>query len=392
MVTISCSGKLHAFALAEQMERHRLLDEFDTTYASFKNTFLHRYVKRTDKESIPVQKIQTNTVLAFPAKLWQTKSHVWNQFFDEWVARRLKKSLSKVFIGWSGMSLVSMGVAKKKGMLTILERGSSHIEVQDRILQEEYKKFGQPFSVHPAVIEKELKEYEAADYISVPSFFVRDSFVEQGVSADKLFLNPYGVSSFFTTGDMAAGQTGQKIFRIVYVGGISVRKGLIYLFRALASLSIPSSMYEVWFLGTIEPLMQEKIREYQQPNWKFWGQIDHYELPTYLRQCDLGVQPSLEEGLSMVIPQMMSCGLPVIASTNSGGANMITDTVDGFIVPIRDPKAIAEKIEWLFAHTDFLHIMQKKAGASISEQFTWNKYGDRYSQFIKTVISSEGKA
>ena len=358
----------------------------------FKNTLLHRYVKRTDKESIPLQKIQTNITLAFPAKLWQAKSHVWNQFFDDWVARRLKKSLSKVFIGWSGMSLASIGVAKRKGMLTILERGSSHIEVQDRILQEEYKKYGQPFAVHPAVIEKELKEYEAADYISVPSFFVRDSFIEQGVPAQKLFLNPYGVSSFFTTGGGEKTKGGKKVFRIVYAGGISVRKGLIYFFRALAALSIPPEAYEVWFLGTVEPLMAEKIREFQKPNWKFWGQVNHYELPNYLRQCDLGVQPSLEEGLSMVIPQMMSCGLPVIASTNSGGANMITDTVNGFIVPIRDPSAIAEKIEWLYAHPDFLRIMQKKADTSIRDQFTWDKYGDRYSQFLKTVISSEAQA
>ena len=71
------------------------------------------------------------------------------------------------------------------------------------ILHEEHRKFGLQFNVHPAVVEKELKEYEEADFISIPSNFVRTSFIEHGVGCD---------------GGHAPGQHGIKILGISEVG------------------------------------------------------------------------------------------------------------------------------------------------------------------------------
>jgi len=386
LVTISCSAKLHAFALAEQLERKGLLDEFDTTFASGKNNWLKKFVRRNDRESIPPEKIHTNTWLAFPVKLWQAKIYYWNNLFDHWVAGRIEKRRSRIFIGWSGMSLHSIRAAKKNGMITILERGSSHILLQHKILQEEYRKFEIEFSVPLAIRQKEMDEYREADFISVPSFFVRDSFLEQGIDPGKLFMNPYGTSTGFSMTSRTIEKDANRKFRILYLGAVSIRKGLIYLFEAISTLNIPEQDYEVWFIGNVEPALKPSIMKYNRPNWTWWGRIDHYELPEYIRQCDVGVQPSLEEGLSMVIPQMMGCGVPLIASTNSGGSNLITDGENGFIVPIRDPAAIAEKIEFIFRHQDLLTGMKDKAGASAKQGFTWNDYGDRYAAFIQKIL------
>jgi glycosyltransferase involved in cell wall biosynthesis len=377
MVTISCSGKLHAFALAEQMARQGMLDDFYTSYSSNKNTFLRNFVRRMDKEEIPLEKIQTNTALAFPIKLWQSKVHIWNAIFDKWVARQILKSESTVFIGWSGMSLHSIRQAKGKGMLTILERGSSHIVVQDRILREEYNHFEKIFGVHPAVIRKELQEYEETDYISVPSFFVRDSFIQEGVPEEKLILNPYGANEYFTPSKKSESDEPRK-FRIVYLGSLSIRKGLIYLFKALNQLKLDPGCFEIWFIGNVHQELQPFIDNLKRDNWKFFGHINHYDLRKYLIQCDIGVQPSLEEGLSMVIPQMMSCGIPVIITPNTGGENIIENDVSGLVVPIRDPKAIANGIEYLFNNKGKLAAMKTAAVLAIATGFTWNDYGKRY--------------
>src|SRR6476660_960074 len=138
MVTVSCSAKLHAFALAEQLDEKGLLDDFYTTYASQKNEFLFRFVKRQDKEKIRLEKIHTNSPLAFPIKFWQSRSHIYNNIFDALVSRHLRNSKSRVFIGCSGMSLKTIRRAKNAGMKTIVERGSSHIEFQNDILTGEY--------------------------------------------------------------------------------------------------------------------------------------------------------------------------------------------------------------------------------------------------------------
>ena len=385
MVTVSCSGKLHAFALAEQLEKNKLLDSFFTTYAYQKNTYLRKYVKRIDKEEISVNKIHTNIPLAFPIKLMNDKVYIWNNWYDKWVASKISKSNSKVFIGWSGMSLHSIRSAKKKGIKTIVERGSSHILFQDKILKEEYLKFGKDFSVHPVVIEKELKEYEEADYISVPSYFVKNSFIKYGVNEKKLIMNPYGVGSFFKPLDKNQSSINKK-FTIVYLGTLSVRKGLIYLFEALNNLQIPEDSYEVLFVGKVDEILRNRINSEKNSNWKFLGHINFYELQSILAVCDVAVHPSLEEGLSMGIPQMMSCGVPVIATTNTGGENIINNGENGFIVPIRDSIAIKEKITYLFNNKTALDIMKRKAIDSVNAGFKWDDYGNRYMEFINKIV------
>ena len=62
------------------------------------------------------------------------------------------------------------------------------------------------------------------------------------------------------------------------------------------------------------------------------------------------VLPSIEEGLALVQAQAMACGLPVIATTNTGAENLFSDSVEGFIVPIRNPVAIRDKVEWMIGH------------------------------------------
>lgn len=384
MVTIAGSTKLWAFQLAEQMEKHGLLDELITSFAYSKNTFARRFIRRIDKENIPVSKIKTNLLLALPIGIFRNKSYWWNILFDRWVAWKLRKSQSKIFIGWSGMSLHSIRAAKKRGMITIVERGSSHILTQNNILHEEYKRFNKNFSINASLIKRELREYEEADYIAVPSYFVRDSFIEHGVSADKLFLNSFGASSYFKSPRTPKDPNDK--FRIVYLGTLSIRKGLIYFFEGLRKLQIPKEAFEVLLIGRVDREVEEIVSRYRDDNWRVVGHVDHYQLPEMLRTCDVGVQPSLEEGLSMVIPQMMACGVPVIITPNTGGQNIIQDGVDGFVVPIRNADAIREKIEWLFYHRDELDVAKQKASSSILDHFTWDAYGDRYRDFVRKLF------
>jgi glycosyltransferase involved in cell wall biosynthesis len=377
MVIVSCSTKLHAFNLAEQLDKHGLLDTFYTTYAYQKNKIARRLIKRIDHEVINPLKIDTNILVGVLHRKMSNKYQT-NEWFDKSVAAKIKKGTrATVFIGWSAMSWYSMQAFRKYGKLTILERGSTHIQFQDAILQEEYKKFNIAFKVDPAVIKRELQEYELANYISIPSMFVKKTFIDYGVPAEKLLVNPYGVSHFFTAPAAGSAKKNKK-FTVVYLGTLSIRKGLVYLFEALQQLTIPPEKMEVWFIGSIEKELQPSIEKYKKDHWHFLGHIDHYRLLEYLAQCDAGVQCSLEEGLSMVIPQLMSCHIPVIVTPNSGGGDIVQDNVSGFIVPVRSPAAIAEKIDYLYHHEESLKTMKQAAGASIQTGFTWNDYGNRY--------------
>lgn len=385
MVIVSCSTKLHAFNLAEQLERHGLLDTFYTTYAYQKNVAARRFIRRIDLEKIPAGKISTNLPVGALHK-WYHDKYQTNAWFESSVAKKLQKNkTARVFIGWSGMSLQALRQARKQGMITVLERGSSHICFQNNILQEEYLKFGKNFEIDKRVIEKELKEYEEADYISVPSDFVKQTFAAYGVNENKIVVNAYGASTHFATVEAPAAGKKDK-FIVVYLGTLSIRKGLIYLFKALQQLSIVDKDLEVWYIGSVAAEMKEIVEEYKKPNWKFFGHVDHYTLKDHLSRCDVGVQCSLEEGLSMVIPQMMSCGVPVIVTPNSGGGNIIRDNVNGCIVPVRSPEAIAERIDYLYNNREFLGHMKQAAEIDIRQGYTWDDYGNRYVSFINQLL------
>lgn len=384
MIIVSCPTKFWAFALAEQLHRHQQLSAFYTTYAYQKNLLFRKLAQRIDKEEIPAHLIHTHIPFAFLMKKIP-REFIWNDWYDKWVANQLKKRKDyKIFIGWSGMSLHTIRQAKKAGKKTIVERGSSHILYQNKILHQEYKKFGIDFHINQQVIEKELKEYEEADYIAVPSLFVKNSFLEYGFNEKKLFHNPYGTS--FSLKHQATNfkpnNTNNK-FKILYLGSINIRKGLIYLFEALQDLNISRDLYEVWFIGQVTDEMKETIEKYQFDNWKFFGHVNHYELPQYLSVCDVGIQPSNEEGLSMVMAQMLSCGVPVIATTNTGGQDIINNDINGFIIPIRSPQHIKEKIEYLYNNPPILAAM--KAATQVQKDLSWNAYGNRYSDFLNRL-------
>ena len=384
MVIVSCIKKFHAFALSEQLERKNILTKFFTSYAFQKNTILKKIVNRIDKENIDPNKISTNSLSAFRVKFF--KDDFLNlEYFDNWVSTKIQNhSEAKFFIGWSAMSLNSLFIAKKRGLITILERGSSHIKFQDQILKKEYSKFGLPFKIDQRVINKELKEYEIADYISIPSNFVKNSFLQMGIPEKKLIVNNYGVSNYFSSN---ASINKSDKFIILYLGTISIRKGLVYLFDALSDLRIPENKFEVRFIGQIDPEMELLKKKYTKLNWRWLGKVNHYELSKLIVECDVAVQPSLEEGLSMVIPQILACGVPVISTTNTGGEDLIMNEKNGFIIPICSSEKIKEKILLLYNDSNLLEKMKNQTKISNQNKLNWDLYGERYYNNLLNIIN-----
>ena len=134
-IIISCLTKFHAFNLAEQINKNKSLRCFYTSYAYQKNLIFRFFTKRIDKENIPKSKIRTNIIIAALVKTLNFDYFI-VQIFDLWVSTMLRfQPKFDFFIGWSSMSLKSMKVAKSKGAIVILERGSSHILFQEKILR-----------------------------------------------------------------------------------------------------------------------------------------------------------------------------------------------------------------------------------------------------------------
>jgi len=377
-IQISVFGRFHSFEMAYQFFKNNYLERIYTTYPYF-----------ALKKIVPIEKKFVKNHLFFELiwrflkkiKIIYLKNKI-NLFLkiinDFFVSLHLKKGCD-FFIGWSSHCLISLERSQKLGTLTILERGSSHILEQKEILKEEYEKHNIPFLFSNDHIKRELREYEIADYISVPSEFVKESFIKRGFKEERILLNPYGVN----LEKFRRVARKDDIFRFVFVGNFSIRKGSHYLLQALYELNLRDT--EFWQIGNIPEEIRPYIDIYRMPNMKFLGIKPQDQLYLYLSQTNVFVLPSLEEGLALVIPQAMACGLPVVCTFNSGGSTIVEDKKQGLISKTKDVSNLKDKLLFMYKNKKLASQMGLNALKKVKKGFTWDDYGKRYIENLENI-------
>jgi glycosyltransferase involved in cell wall biosynthesis len=231
------------------------------------------------------------------------------------------------------------------------------------------------------IIERELAEYEVCDFIVVPSEYAFRSFLEEKVPRHKLCLNVTGVSL-----RRFAPEPPEKDrpFRALFVGQIGLRKGVQYLLEALAPLDLPR--FELWLVGTILPEARKLLSRYE-GRFKYLGVIPNEKLRRVYAQSSVFVLASIEDGLAYVQAEAMACGLPVIATHNTGAADLFTDGVEGFVVPIRDPQAIREKVLTLYRMPELREEMSRAALRRMRSVGGWRDYGRRAATLYQAALA-----
>ena len=105
-----------------------------------------------------------------------------SNYFSKKAANLINYLNIDLIIGWSSFSREAFLKAKDYKCIKILERGSTHIQFQKEILKKEYLELNlEPIIPSENTIRKELEEYNLADYISVPSEFVKNTFIMHGI-------------------------------------------------------------------------------------------------------------------------------------------------------------------------------------------------------------------
>jgi glycosyltransferase involved in cell wall biosynthesis len=370
-VDIAVYGRFHAFNLAKQLQKQNALHRLITTYPTAKATEFG--LDSNSIESLVYLEVLSRSwsKLAALLKTDLNLQLFWLEWFDRDVAKNLSGDFD-IFVGWSGACFWSFQRAKELSAKTVVERGSSHMAYQTRILEEEYDRWGLKFTAtHPGVYEREIQSYAECDHIAIPSLFVKRTFIEQGIPADKLIHVPYGTSltEFYPV------QKEDNIFRVIHCGGITLRKGVVYLLQAFYELQLPGA--ELWLVGSLDPEMEPFLQKYQSPQIMLKGKQPQNQLRWFYSQCSVFCIASIEEGLAMVQPQAMACGLPIIHTTNTGGEDIVRDGVDGFCLSIRDVEAIKEKILFFYENPDRRTEMGKNALERANTSLSWDDYGKK---------------
>ena len=292
--------------------------------------------------------------------------------FDRQAARRLRADHS-AFVGSYGTARRSLRRANDIRVRSYLNYAHPHHDFVEAILTDEARlrpEYADDLKLNVAGDsgKRQLdEEIGLADRIFVLSSFQKRTLVDAGVPDHKLILTPLGVDLDLFQ-DLSSPRD-QSTFRVIFVGQITQRKGISYLFDAFAQADIPRS--ELLLVG--RPVGAGRPWD-SVPRVRHIGHVPRRELPALYSTADVFVLPSLAEGFGLTSLEAMACGLPVIISENTFGADVVTDGVDGYVVPIRDPEAIAARIVHLHEHPD-LRARMRVAARRRAEEFSWERYG-----------------
>lgn len=380
-VVLSTIAKFHFFDLARELMKRSMLERIFSGYPRWK--LRNEGIDQSIIDTFPWVQVPYMALggHSFFSGWRETElANFAHETFDRYVAQRIP--VCDIFHGLSRYSLKSGTTAKKRGIRYICDVGSSHIGYQESILREEYGLFGIPYKgFHPADIDRELHEYEIADLISIPSDFSRRTFIEKGIPAEKLVKIPYGVDlSLFRP--LQSDNDG--VFRILFVGGLTVRKGIYYLARAFAQAKIPRS--QLILIGSAVRETNRLLEPVKGMDVIRLGHLPQSELAGWFSKADVSVLPSVEDGYGLVILQSLACGCPVIASANTGGSECIIEDINGYIIPIRSSEAIAEKFMAMYNDPDRRRQMRSAAIGHIRNDGTWHEYGDKMATVYSKIL------
>ncbi len=359
----------HAYYLAAGLHRHEMLH----------SAYVMQY--RGDRPFSPAihTAYWTERVAYRLARYLKADQYVLrDNLFDLWVSRQIKHA--DIFYGWTHHALWSLKQAKRRGMITVLERANVHPLTMIRLLEKEYKRRGLREPVyHPLILKKHLKELELADYIAVTSECTRQSLLEHGIAEKRILLTPLGVDSerFIPTEKLT-----DDVFRVLYVGQLRLRKGVQYLLKAWDGLRLKNA--ELLLAGDVVPEFQPILRQYlsRNPTIKLLG---HAEDPVRVyQQASVCVLPTLEDGFGLVVLEAMACGVPVIITEQTGAKDCVRHDIDGFILPPADAERIAETLEYCSQHRERLLTMGQQARRQ-AEQFSWARYQDGVASHLKRL-------
>jgi len=283
-------------------------------------------------------------------------------YFDRKVAERLA-GRAGVHYGHEHATLASFETQKRAGGRCILRQVNAHYQFLDAVLDEEHHRFGSPDSAGwRAVLEtrarvnaRKAAEYALADLIVANSAFVRRTFIQAGLPGERVVVAPTGCPAPPPAGAEPA--TRPRI--VLCAGHVSLRKGTLYLIEAWRRLGLPPAEAELVLAG--RTMLPPALLANLPAGVRLAGAVGAADLNRLYREASLFVLPTLCEGLAHVIPEALANGLPIVTTPHSGGEDLIANGVNGWIVPVRDADALADRIMWALEHPSELAGMRDAA-------------------------------
>ncbi len=315
---------------------------------------------------------------------WASVDAVYREF-DQHVAREIERDPPAVVYAYEDAGEATFAAARKVGAQCVYELPIAYWQTTQRLLHEEAARLPEWRRTLGGIddpaekLERKVREIEGADVVVVPSRFVLDSLPPHIRTGRRCVVAPFG-SPLPVDPSAHHSRPVSSRLRVLFAGAMSQRKGLADLFAAMrllghsdvelvvmGSLYAPLSFYRDQYAGFV----------YEPPR-------PHHQVLELMRSCDVLALPAIVEGRALVQQEALASGLPIVVTINAGGDDLIDEGRTGFLVPIRSPEVLAERLAWFADHRESLPGMRQYAIAK-AEATGWPGYESR----VRSAVDAE---
>ena len=302
-------------------------------------------------------------------------------------AAELRTGRYDFFHGWAGDSLEALREANARGLPSVLDIPTWHVDYgfrhhenippqggwAGRLLP---RRWLDRLPVRP---ERLREEYHRATVVLTRSTCATESFLKAGFAPERIFNTDEGA-------DVVRFQPGEPpgIFRALFVGALIRRKGVDLLLRAWHRLNLRDA--ELVLVGHVHEEIEPFLKEYAADNVRVVGKTGQVE--EHYRAATVHIFPSQCEGCAKTTCEAAACSLPQITTREAG--DVVIDGFNGLNVPVNDLDALCAAIEQLYRHPELLPPMRQAARARALEHFTWESYRARLREGYRRAVALAG--
>lgn len=167
--------------------------------------------------------------------------------------------------------------------------------------------------------------------------------------------------------------------RVLFSGNLTRRKGAQWL------PAIASGLHHGIVIQFASGLGPGGVR-LSSPNVIALGRVAWEDMPDIYRMSDVLLAPTVREGLSLAVLEAMACGLPIVASKCSSLPELVDDGLGGFLCPVGDVLAFAEKINLLAETPELRHRMGEYNRAKVERLFTVDRMIAEYRELFESLL------
>lgn len=395
-VLLTHPGTQHSHKLAIELYNQEKLFKFCTRFSipekfDFFKIISKNYLLKMGNRSIniPSNKLRTFPLLEIYYQYLVRSSspsykiqYEMNEMFQKAIPDYLLQ-LSDFIVGFDTSSHVLVQRAKKFQKKFILDRTIGHPASQSQIFSLLHELYPE-WRINNLIKDKddikyEQFEHDQADFIVVPSNFVKKTLTDNNVDSSKIFLNPFGTNLEYFGNAHIDRITNKNKLNFLFFGTISARKGIPTLLQAWEKLKPSKANLILAGFGKIP----DKIK--LPNNCFFIGPVAANDRSNLFSKADVFVFPSFFEGFAQVQIEAAASGLPIISTSNAGGDEIVAHNQNGILVEPGNVDDLSSAIQFFIDNPDLIYDMGNISRRKALENFSWGDYGKRWSDILNSI-------